>query len=262
MADQFDMLFEQAMCDHWWVQDNAQVVKKPDYEYLKSRKDHRLYNAVIRVSPKTIQYQQLIDEVMLAHKGKGSEWRIGAPSYTTELEKAVLSAGYKVDGAADAWTIQVDADRPSVPSSIVVKRVATLQDMRDMYDIMNQSFDKSNPTEDSELTKQLQMCTGTNARCLRFVAYDKKTNQPLSTGGLNIYPELAVGFMWGGCTVPQARGRGVYSAVVTHRMLHAQKRGIARIGLYAIRDTSGPIVKSQGFDKHGPIYFWGRDHTP
>ena len=188
MADQFDMLFEQAMCDHWWVQDNAQVVKNAGFEYLKSRKDHRLYNAVVRVSPQFDQYKQLLDEVMLAHRGKGSEWRIGAPSYTAGLEQAVMAAGYKVDGSADAWTIQVDAPRPAQPHDIAIKRVETVQDMRDMVDVMNLSFSASRPKSDAELHKQLQMCTGENARCLRFVAYDKTPNAHFPLVGSTFTP--------------------------------------------------------------------------
>ena len=46
------------------------------------------------------------------------------------------------------------------------------------------------------------------------------------------------------------------------QMLYAQQRGVERLGLYAMRDTSGPIVHKQGSSKHGPVYFWGRDTTP
>ena len=260
MHTAMDQTFEKAMCDHWWVQDNAQVVKNSQYEYLKSAKDHRLYNAVIRVSPQLDHYQKLVNEVMKAHQGKGSEWRIGAPSYTKQLENTVLEAGYTVDGVADAWSIDVNAKRPPCPDDIIVCRVESLQDLRDMDTVACQAFSKIKPKSDKELTKELSMCTRTPPRCLRFVAYDKQTRVPLASGGLNIYPTLSLGFMWAGCTVAHARGRGIYSAVVTERMKYAKAQGIDRIGLYAMRDTSGPIVEAQGFDKHGPIFFWGSEH--
>ena len=103
------------------------------------------------------------------------------------------------------------------------------------------------------------MCTGAYARCLRFVAYDKKDRQPLSTGGVNLFPKLGLAFMWAGCTIPEARGRGIYSALVTERMRYARSHGIQHLGLYAMRDTSGPIVQAQGFEKHGPVYFFEKD---
>ncbi|MBM75175.1 MAG: hypothetical protein CMK59_07225 [Proteobacteria bacterium] len=262
MSDDVDLLFERAMCDHWWLGDSATIVKRAEIEYLKSDQDNRLFNAVLRVSPQHKNPQQLVEEVMLAHQGKGSEWRIGAPSYTPLLEKAVLQSGYTVDGFADAWTIDVNASRPPAPEDIVVRKVDNLQQMRDMDMIMCTSFPKSKSKEDAELEKELRMCTGKHARCLRFVAYNKNTQEPLSTGGLNLYPHLAFGFMWGGCTAPHARGRGVYSAVVTSRMKQAKIYGLKNIGLYAMRTTSGPIVEAQRFTKHGPIFFWGTDHIP
>ena len=79
---------------------------------------------------------------------------------------------------------------------------------------------------------------------------------------MQVFSQLSFAFMWGGCTVPHARGRGVYSALVTKRMEYARKYGVERLGLYAMRDTSGPIVAAQRFDKHGSVHFWGRDHTP
>ena len=62
--------------------------------------------------------------------------------------------------------------------------------------------------------------------------------------------------MWGGATLPEARGQGTYTALVTARMADARSLGLARIGLYAIIDTSGPIVEKQGFEKHGLVTFW------
>ena len=262
MRGDIDAIFEQAMCDSWWVQDNGTVVHRPEITYMTSRHDLRLYNAVVRISPQHKEIHKLIYEVMNAHQGRGSEWRIGAPSYTPKLEKEVLSAGYTEDGIADAWSIDTSLSRPTIPGDIYIQRVETIEQMRDMDNVSCISFSKTKKKEDALLEKELSLCLGERARCLRFIAYDKHTNEPLSVGGVNMFAQSSFAFMWGGCTVPHARGRGIYSALVTQRMLYARQCGIERLGLYAMRDTSGPIVQKQGFAKHGPVYFWGRDNTP
>ncbi len=262
MNRNIDMIFEQAMCDSWWIQDNGNITNRPEITYLQSIYDLRLYNAVIRVSPQYKDIHKLVYEVMEAHRGRGSEWRIGAPSYTPKLECAVLSAGYDVDGIADAWSIDVSCSRPTISDDISIQRVQNLQQMRDMDHVMHVAFSKSKRKDDALLEKELLLCMDKKARCQCFVAYDKHTQEPISAGGVNMFPQFSFAFMWGGCTVPHARGRGVYSALVTQRMRYAQQYGVERLGLYAMRDTSGPIVEAQGFDKHGPVYFWGRDHTP
>ena len=262
MNRDIDLIFEKAMCDSWWMQDNGIIVQRPEVTYLTSRHDERLYNAVIRVSPQYKDIPRLVNEVMEAHRGKGSEWRIGAPSYTSKLEREVLRAGYTEDGVADAWTIDVSSSRSAIPDDIYIQRVETIEQMRDMDHVSCISFSKIKKKDDALLEKELLLCLGEQARCLRFIAYDKHTHEPLSAGGVNMFTQLSFAFMWGGCTVPHARGRGIYSALVTQRMLYAQQRGVERLGLYAMRDTSGPIVHKQGFSKHGPVYFWGRDKTP
>ena len=265
MSSLVDRRFEQAMCDHWWVQDNAEIVRRPEIEYLIGRKNTGLYNAVVRVDPEYKDTRGLVQEVLQAHEGKESAWRIGAPSYTNTLENILLKENYKLIGTADAWIIDVNSRRPELPSDILIQRVESIRQLRDMDLVMSLSFPSmpsNNPKEkspyktDAEYRQELEMCTGPNARCLRFVAYDQKSHSPLSTGGVNLFPTLGLAFMWAGCTVPEARGRGIYSALVTERMRHAKSHGIAHLGLYAMRDTSGPIVQAQGFEKHGPVYFF------
>ena len=262
MTKNYDEIFQRAMCDHWWIQDYVRVVKLSEIEYLTCDRDRRLYNAVVRVSPTLKNHEAWVNQVMTAHSGRGSEWRLGAPSHSSELERAVLDAGYKIDGLADAWSIDVTAPRPASPNDIVVSQVVDIQGIRDMHAIMEVAFTKSKDKSEEALQEDLAGCTGEKPRCLRFVAYDKKSGQPLSTGALNLFPGLDLGFMWGGCTHPDARGRGIYSAMVTRRMEIAKAKGMERLGLYAMRNTSAPIVKAQGFEKHGPMHFWGMDKTP
>ena len=77
MTTNIDIRFEQAMCDHWWVQDNAEIIRRREIEYLIGRKNTGLYNAVVRVNPEYQDINALVQEVLEAHKGKKSAWRIG-----------------------------------------------------------------------------------------------------------------------------------------------------------------------------------------
>ena len=78
----------------------------------------------------------------------------------------------------------------------------------------------------------------------------------LGITGINIYPDLRFGFLWGGGTVPEARGRGAYSAVVARRMDHAKQIGLDLAGVYARIDTSSPIVARQGLERFGSMTYW------
>lgn len=83
----------------------------------------------------------------------------------------------------------------------------------------------------------------------RVVAYDG--DRPITTAGCEIVG--AVARLWSGCTLPGARGRGGYQAVVAARLAVAHGLG-AILGLVqAVDDTSGPILRRLGFTSAGEI---------
>jgi GNAT superfamily N-acetyltransferase len=69
---------------------------------------------------------------------------------------------------------------------------------------------------------------------------------------------LGLAFLWAGCTIAEARGRGLYSAVVSARIDWARQRGLQLVGLYALTTTSSPVVAKQGFTRHGGLTHWER----
>ncbi len=254
--DELDRIFEAAMCDHWWLPEDAVVVRRPEIEYFSSPSGDGRLNAVVRIAPDLPDYGALVREVMDAHRGRASSWRIGAPSYSPALEAALLKAGYESSGMGDLWSTSVDAPRPPEAADVRVEPVVDLRGMRDMNRVMAAAFDAFPAMSDEDLRSDMSTCIGPDARCLRFVAYETGTGQPVSTGALNLFPGQRLGFLWGGSTVKEARGRGLYSTLVTARMRRAKARGCIRLALQAMRHSSGPIVEAQGFERHGPCTFW------
>ncbi len=115
------------------------------------------------------------------------------------------------------------------------------------------------PPSPERLADKLAGCTGPGARTHRFLVVDRATGQALSSGGMNHYPQLGVGFLWAGCTVPQGRLRGCYSALVQARLERARVLGLTVVGVYARVDTSAPIVEAQGFERYGRLDSWARE---
>jgi len=58
--------------------------------------------------------------------------------------------------------------------------------------------------------------------------------------------------------VPELQGRGAYGAVLAARVAEARRLGAERVGLFALRSTSGPIVAARGFEKAGAMTYWER----
>ncbi len=72
------------------------------------------------------------------------------------------------------------------------------------------------------------------------------------------HDELGLGFLWAGCTIPEARGHGFYSAVLAERVAWARARRLQWVGLYAVTTTSSPIVARRGFGRFGAMTYWER----
>ena len=157
------------------------------------------------------------------------------------------------------YVARPDPDRWRIRADVEVRRVQDPTTLRDAIDVARLSFgrDVEEITEE-RVRDELGQCAGPDARVRRFVAYDRATGAPLSSGGMNLFPGLGLGFFWGGGTVPEGRGRGAYAAVVAARLQDAAQAGCGLVGMYARVGTSAPIVERQGFEKHGPLVTWLR----
>jgi GNAT superfamily N-acetyltransferase len=61
--------------------------------------------------------------------------------------------------------------------------------------------------------------------------------------------------LWGGAVVPEARGNGVYRALVRARWDHAVARGTPLLVAQA-GPMSGPVLEGLGFRPHGEIQLY------
>jgi ribosomal protein S18 acetylase RimI-like enzyme len=71
--------------------------------------------------------------------------------------------------------------------------------------------------------------------------------KPVSYGRLEFSPGSPFASLWGGATLPEARGRGCYTALVASRLQEAQQRGCDYLTVDADPNTSMPILHRLGF---------------
>lgn len=77
-----------------------------------------------------------------------------------------------------------------------------------------------------------------------YVAY--RDGRAASAGRLNLPEGRPFASMWGGSTVPELRGLGLYRALVARRAAEARRRGYRFLTTDA-RETSRPILERVGF---------------
>lgn len=248
---------ERCTWDLFWLPPEASSVDRPELLVVSAPRPLRFLNAVYRTRAAGDRLAAVIDEVAALHRDFGSRWTVTDTVDTAELETRLDAAGYAVAHAHDARVAAVDGFTPRAASDAEVRRVSDSDTLRDCWRVNELAFNNSGDYRDEDLDVELAECAADDARVQRYVAY--LDGEPVSSGGMNLYPELGFAFLWGGGTVAAARGRGIYSAVVAARVARAAERGIAFAGLYARVDSSSPIVGAQGFAHCGQMSYWERD---
>ena len=196
-----------------------------------------------------------IEEVRQAHAGVTSEWLVHDYLGDVELPKALERHGYEALVEHRAYVA-----RPGLPivaaEGLDIRRVDNLETFRDGETVFGRAFGAPHTVTGQHERKQLQQCASPNERTQRFVAYEH--DAPVAFGAMTLFANQGFAMLWRGCTVPEARGRGIYKAVLKERMAFAERLGIRLVGLYAKLATSAPIVHHLGFEGHGRMTFWNR----
>ncbi|MBJ7358235.1 GNAT family N-acetyltransferase [Nocardioides sp.] len=131
------------------------------------------------------------------------------------------------------------------PGDVEVRAVGDLETLRDYDRIGVEVFGGTLRTEEELLTSLESVAEG--GRDPMLVAY--RGGEPLGTGGLTVAGDVLR--LWGGAVLPEARGTGVYRAVLDHRLRAGLARG-CRLALVKGRvETSAPILRRAGFAAYG-----------
>jgi GNAT superfamily N-acetyltransferase len=174
--------------------------------------------------------------------------RLGAPD---GLEQALLARGGTLDETLDVLALDLSGfDPTSVEPSrdVELRWTDDLDVLLDAADLNVSVFGGSTPARDeleSELPGEvLKHRTGGGGS---VVAY--REGRPVGTGGITVAGGDAR--LWGGAVLPEARGNGIYRAVLAARLQYGIHHG-ARLAIVKGRvETSAPILRRVGFTAHG-----------
>ena len=243
---------ERAHWDFWWIPDDARVTDRPEVAYLSCDRPVPYLNTVYRTRASADRAPALVDEVLGSAPHRQFRWMMTDTWDSADFAAALLANGFREDHDGIACVLRTDAweAAPRVDSALV----QDLDGLRDAVAVQQGGFGRDHHLSEAELLHYLEGCTAPGTRVRRVVARDSD-GTPMSTGGLNLFPELSFGLLWGGATLPQARGRGAYTAVLDGRIRLAASLGIEWVGMYAMEHTSAPIVLSRGFEPVGRMRY-------
>ena len=94
-----------------------------------------------------------------------------------------------------------------------------------------------------------------------YVAYEKNENKPVGIGAILYVPGTKIGLLGGAATLPEFRGKGIYSAMLKLRNEKAKRDGKDYLIIQAKEASSAPIAAKNGFEKvcELPSYVWRKE---
>lgn len=132
----------------------------------------------------------------------------------------------------------------AAPERIRIQRVTDQQGLHDLMTVMSEAFGRNLDDERSLFDELKVTCLRANPITFGYVAYSDAA--PVAAGRMESAPGYAFASIWGGCTIPAFRHRGIFRALVAIRADEARRRGHAYMAVDAA-ETSRPILERLGF---------------
>ncbi|MGE5273598.1 MAG: GNAT family N-acetyltransferase [Verrucomicrobiota bacterium] len=174
--------------------------------------------------------------------GQGFEWKLYGHDRPADLPEHLREAGFEPEDEETVVIGRVDALplEPAVPDGVTIREVTERVGMAGIAGLEEAVWD-----EDQGWLVDLWEEHVADPEGLRiFVA--EAGDVTVSAGWVRFPSGTEFGTLWGGATLPEWRGRGIYKALVAERTRLAAERGRRYMEVDA-SDDSRPILERLGF---------------
>jgi GNAT superfamily N-acetyltransferase len=139
-------------------------------------------------------------------------------------------------------------------------REGTLHEAQAASAMMGRAYDM--PEEVARFFNVLLAMTDAKVRNRGYFAFVDGGSEPVGWSYLVYLPDTAIVLLGGAATLPEHRGRGVYSALVAKRLADARADGRTAAVIQAARSTSAPICAKLGFRELCALEFYAWEGVP
>jgi GNAT superfamily N-acetyltransferase len=193
-----------------------------------------------------------VDHVRSLLRARGLDevsWWIGERSGPPDLAERLERLGLEPDDPPRMTTLTI-ASAPAGEPSVEVHRVESLADHVTALEIEWEAFDvpAAERAERRVTAGAAWPSIVADGRSTVFLAY--VDGEPVGFGRVVHAPRA--GLLLGGATLPEARGRGVYSSLVHARWRESVARGVPHLVVSA-GPMSAPILERLGFRRLGGV---------
>jgi GNAT superfamily N-acetyltransferase len=183
-----------------------------------------------------------------AARGEAVEWKTRAHDEPADLTGRLRAAGF-VPEEQETVLIGLTRDmatEPVVPDGIAIRQVTSDHDLRRIAAMESVVWEQDWSWLGDDLIARVGAAPDQIAVLVAEAAGDGNDGQVVSAAWLVYRPGSEFAGLWGGSTLREWRGRGIYRALVATRANLAAARGVRYLHVDA-SDDSAPILRRLGF---------------
>ncbi|WP_425825181.1 GNAT family N-acetyltransferase [Streptomyces fractus] len=186
--------------------------------------------------------------------GRTFEWKTYGHDLPADLPDRLKAAGFEAEEpetllVAETAALPLDTAPPEGIRLLPVTEEAQVELVEWVHD---RAFDSGRSSIGHQLRAQLAQDPATVPAVVALHG-----DEPVSAARMELHPGTAFASLWGGGTVPEWRGRGIYRSLVAFRVRIAAERGFPYVQVDA-SSYSRPILERLGFVALGTTtpYVW------
>ena len=240
-----------------WVPDNAAVVETDEYTIVRMP-DYFEYQLSVSAFRPAGPLGEGVDRVLDQARSFGLpavRWQVRLED-PDGLAAELAARGGRVALVLDVLACDLTRGRSALPppdADVTIRWATDFETARDGSAVQAAAFGGTVPPDDRIAVNAgrdaATVPVGEGGMLVGYVA-----GGPAGAGGVTMVDGVAR--LWGGSVVPEARGLGVYRAVLDARLAYAVAHGAVMALVKGKADTSGPILRRAGFAAfgHEPLY--------
>jgi GNAT superfamily N-acetyltransferase len=222
---------------------------------------HPLANLVgmANIAPDEIDATLKMVRNRYSHGRKGYGWVTGPLTRPADLGERLAAAGLKKDDEMAGMALTDLAVTIPVDPAVEI-REATLHEAQAASEMMARAY--GIPEEVARFFNVLLAMSDSKVKNRGYFAYVDGGTEPVGWSYLVYLPDSPIVLLGGAATLPEHRGRGIYSALVAKRLADARADGRSAAVIQAVRSTSAPIAAKLGFREICGLEFYAWEGAP